>query len=266
MLNKNFTSTFVNNDSDELEEIISRFKDVNDIPGVMYVNENNKNIRIVRGMKNPDNCIALIKHTNNKYGHLNDVEICWASKSDDGEEYELNTVYGGNKKYNLDYVFSQVYSTKQPLEKLVKGYGGRMMYNDIYDLKIANDGVMYDIEDIIKKDCPNVKNNEHDSKRHRRVITKAIFILDVDARAYYLHHIKIFVHKICGALIMDMTLNDFEDFRDDYGLDIDHIDSDSGSSSYSNRFTNLQLVTKLANQELKICRGKFKIVSVINMK
>ena len=263
MLNKNFLSTFVNNDYDELNAIVSRFKDVNDVPGVMYVNENNNNIRIVRGKNNENNCVALIKHTNNKYGHLNDVEVCWSSKSQEGETYELNTVYGGPKKYSLAYIFSHMYNMYQPGDEYVTVQGGKIVRNNVLDFEISSDGVLYDCDGKPKKDCINAKNYEHDSKRYRRVITKAVFFND--RCEYFVGYTKIFVHKICGATIMNLTLNDFDDFRGKYCLDIDHIDSDSGSSSRSNRFTNLQLVTKLANQELKICRGNFKITRMIDI-
>ena len=263
MLNKNFLSTFVDNDYDQLSEIISRFKDVNDVPGYMCVNENNKSLRIVRGKNNRNNCLALIKHTNNRYGHLNEVEVCWCSKSEDGEAYELNNVYGDNKRYDLTNVFSHMYGISQPMDEYVPVGFGRLIRNRVFDLEVSSDGLLYDYKGNLRKDCVNIKNYESDSKRFRRVISKSVFFKGIDG--YFSGYTKIFVHKICSAAIMDMTLDDFDEFRNIHGLDIDHIDSDSGSSSHSNRFTNLQLVTKLANQELKICRGDFKLIRMINL-
>lgn len=262
MLNKNFMSTFVDNERDELDELVSRFKDVNDVPGIMYIDEHNKNIRIVRGKHNHRNCIALIRHTNDKYGHLNEVEICWSSKSAEGEAYELNNVYGGNKRVDLTYVFSHMCDVEQPTDDYVPVGNGKFSRNTVFDLELSPDGVLYDCKNNPKDQGINRKNYENDSRKFRRIISKSVFLKRKGA--YFLTHPKVFVHKICGAAIMGMTFDDFTAFRNEHSLDIDHIDSDSGSSCHSNRFTNLQLVTKRANQDLKICRGDFRILYVLN--
>lgn len=262
MLNNYFVSTFIPDVDYELQALTERFNLVGDIPGTVYMNDKYKNISIVRGAKDPKNCIALITHTNNTYGHMGEIEVCWVSKSALGEEEELKNAYNCEFLLSLDKVFSVVEGVVQPTTCRVETIGHRVSKNTVFGAKISVNGEYFNHKGESDNEKYNRPGDEIDFTRYRRIAVRPYF---TQVRGMYaLCHKRVYISKICAAVILEQTIDEFEKYRNENGFDVDHIDADSGSSYYSNRFTNLQLVTKLANQLLKICRGKFTPIKVYN--
>ena len=270
MLNNLFASDFVVATSEGVtleEEILrqvleARFAMVDDVPGDLYVDVKNPNIHKVYGKKDRDNCIAILYHTNNKYNHLYEYEICWVSKSKAGELYECKYLaYDTKLGYSLNDVLSVFRGFKQPRNTYIWNDKGNLVRNVTMLNRLFPNGAYANYMGEFKNESVNRRDGESNPKRFRRIVKLGSYIAGNDNEGYVYYNNSVFVHSLAAACVLGVTLDELSFMCKSLKMEIDHIDADSGSTFRANRFTNLQLVTAYANQVLKSCRVEFQKVN-----